>query len=60
MAEINDYFKEQCLEILEFDLKLIGELIELEETPENLKKIQLDLYAIKYDLDLVSEMLNAK
>lgn len=57
VAEINDYYKEQTLDILKFNLVLINGLVELEETMENLKKIQLDLFAIKYDLELVLEML---
>jgi hypothetical protein len=57
MAELNDYFKTQCIEIIEFDIKLIEKHIDLEPSVEICTKMQLDLFALKYDMELVLEML---
>lgn len=57
MAEINDYFKAQCIDIIAFDIELINKHIDVEPGIETCSKMQLDLFALKYDMELVLEML---
>lgn len=54
------YARSECKEILDFDIQLIDRLEELEETAENCKKVLLDLYAIRHDLEIVRDFINQK
>jgi hypothetical protein len=57
MAQIDNYYYEQIIEIIIFDLELIEKMLNLVESEENCRKIQLDLEAIKFDLGIIKDML---